>query len=185
MTIHGQHLHNLGRLSKYYEPAMLMLGNTGSAVPGFPTAQEYFAKWVGGAYETLDLDGGDRRLDLNGDIGLSQSHRTVFNLGTIEHVWNTHNAWANALRTVEVGGHFLSHSPVTGYRDHGLHITSAPAIQAFIRKNGFEVVEAWFTSEKMGHILWLAAVKKRHIEALADFEPAWQVYEAGQKKRVT
>lgn len=182
MTIHSQDIPNLGRLSKYFLARMLMLGDTASAVPEFPTAQDYFGRWVGGAYETLDLDGGDLQLDLNGDVGLSQSHQTVFNLGTLEHVWNAHNAWANALRAVAVGAHFLSHSPISGYVDHGLHITSRPAILAFIAKNGFDVVEEWITRRKIGDILWLAAVKRRHIESLADFEPAWQVYEAGQKK---
>ena len=185
MTIQAQHIPDLDRFKPYYAAPLLMLGATGSACPGYATAQDYFGQYVGGGYQTLDLDGGDLALDLNRDLpGLSQAHRTVFNLGTLEHVWNAHNAWANALRAVKVGGHFLTHSPVSGYKDHGLHLTSAPAIRAFVSKNGFTILDDWHTKRPIGDVLWLAAVKERHIEDLADFEPAWQVYEAGQKKAV-
>jgi len=83
---------------------------------------------------------------------------------------------------VEVGGHFLSHSPIKGYENHGLHITTAPAIKAFVTKNGFKILDDWTTKRPVGSILWLAAVKERHI--YDGFEPVWQVYESGQKKAV-
>lgn len=184
MTIHPEHTTPLERFAKYYKPAMLMLGATGSVLPAFPTAHEYFGQWVGDGYEDMDLDGGDLELDLNTDIGLSQTHRTVFNMGTIEHVWNAHNAWANALRAVEVGGCFLTHSPVSGFKNHGLHITSAPAMCAFVSKNGFTILEQWSTTRVPGELIWLAARKDRHIEDLRDYEPATQIYDAGKKKEV-
>ncbi len=190
MTIHPHHEPHLERLGQYMHAPMLMLGATDSAIPEFETAREYFCQWVGNGYQDLDLDGGDLALDLNKNIGLSQSYRTVFNLGTLEHVWNAHNAWANALRAVEVGGHFLSHGPVSGWVNHGLHMTNPEAIWAFISKNGFSVLDDWTSRWKrpngtfQGDVMWLAAVKERHIEELADFEPAWQVYEAGEKKAV-
>ena len=164
---------------------MLMLGKTGMNVPGLTTAASYFSQWIGTEYSDLDLDGGDLGLDLNEDLAdLSQSYGTVFNLGTIEHVWNVHHAWANALRAVRVGGHFLNHSPVSGYHEHGLHLTFAPAIRAFVSKNGFTILDQWTTKRGVGAALWFVAVKKKHIKKLSDFEPAWQVYEEGQKKAV-
>ena len=69
----------------------------------FTGARDYLKPWIGNGYEELDLDGGDLRLDLNKNlVELSQKFDIVFNLGTIEHVWNVHNAWANALRATEV-----------------------------------------------------------------------------------
>lgn len=185
MSIHPEHLEHLGRFEKYYRAPMLMLGATGMEVPGLKTAATFFAQWVGTEYSELDLDGGDLKLDLNKDLAdLSERYGTVFNFGTIEHVWNTHNAWANALRAVRVGGNFLNHSPISGYHEHGLHLTSAPAIRAFVSKNGFVILDEWITSKPVGSALWFAAVKDRHIKKLVDFEPAWQVYEAGKKKAV-
>lgn len=163
---------------------MLMIGATGSAIPGYPTARAFFARWVGeGGYHDLDLDEvADLRLDLNRDLmELAGGYMTVFNLGTIEHVWNAHNAWANAMRAVEVGGHFLSISPI-GRPDHAVHMTSHDAIRAFTSKNGFVIIEdrvrPW---RSRGENLWMVARKERHIERLEDFEPAWQVYSRGKK----
>lgn len=175
---------HLERFAKFYKPPMLALGAARCELPGYPTAAKWFGQWVGGEYQDLDLDGGSLPLDLNTDIGLSQSHQTVFNIGTIEHVWNAHNAWANALRAVKAGGMLLSVGPVDGFKNHGLHTTSEPAIRAFVTKNGFEIVEAWHEKRTPGVNLWFAAVKHRHIERIADYEPAWQVYENGEKKAV-
>ena len=184
MSIHPEHVKHLERFAPYYQAPMLMLGATGSVLPDYPTARAYFERWVGDGYQDLDLDGGDLQLDLNRDIGLLKTHKTVFNLGTLEHVWNAHNAWANAMRAVKVGGHFLSHSPISGYRDHGLHITGALAIRAFVSKNGFTILDQWTDRRPIGDILWLAAKKDRHIKELDGFEPTWQVYDAGKKKDV-
>lgn len=182
--IHSETLPHLERLSRYFAPPMLMLGATGSTISEYPQARDFFARWVGDQYADLDLDDADLRLDLNDDIGRGEEFATVFNLGTIEHVWNVHNAWSNALRMVRVGGYFVSASPILGYLNHGLHLTFAPTIRAFVAKNGFEVVEEFTTRRKVGDNLWLAARKMRHITELADFEPAWQVYEQGAKKAV-
>jgi len=185
MAIHPQHLEHLGQFSKYYQAPMLMLGTTGMYVPGLTTAAAFFGQWIGTEYTELDLDGGDLRLDLNDDLSvLSQRYGTVFNFGTIEHVWNAHNAWANVLRAVRVGGYFLNHSPISGYHEHGLHLTFAPGIRAFVSKNGFDILDEWTTKRNVGAALWFVAVKKEHIKKLSDFEPAWQVYEDGQKKDV-
>ncbi len=185
MSINPQHLEHLGRFGKYYQAPMLMLGATGMNVPGLTTAATYFAQWVGEEYQDLDLDGGDLKLDLNEDLlDLSQCYKTVFNFGTLEHVWNVHYAWANALRAVKVGGHFLNHSPVKGYHQHGLHLTFAPAIRAFVSKNGFAILDEWTAKIEVGTALWFVAVKETHIKKLSDFEPAWQIYQAGKKKQV-
>ena len=51
-----------------YRPKMLMLGAQGCTVPGYPRARDFFANWVGAAYEDLDLADGDLTLDLNADL---------------------------------------------------------------------------------------------------------------------
>lgn len=184
MTIHPHQIEHLERLAPGYRSPMLMLGRQGSTIEGFPTAREYFRQWVD-VYQDLDLDGGDLHLDLNRDSGLDQDYETVFNLGTIEHCWDAHNAWANALRAVTVGGTFISVCPINGWVGHGIHLTHPDAIVAFIAKNGFTIIDCWTTRWKQqGEVMWLRAEKERHIEWLADFEPAWQVYEEGKKKGV-
>ncbi len=195
MAIHPEHLEHLGRFEKYYQAPMLMIGATASAIPEYPIARDYFGQWVGEEYCDLDLDDGDLPLDLNLNhtdhhvrgtdgktkaIRLANAFNTVFNFGTLEHVWDAHAAWSNALKFVKVGGHFLTSSPVDGYRNHGLHITSEPAISAFISKNGFVILDKWITSKAVGKTLWLVARKEWNMNEA--FAPAYQVYEKGKKK---
>ena len=86
-------------------------------------------------YKTIDPDGGDYN-DLTSDLtSLHQTFETVFNLGTIEHIWDAHAAWSNALKLVKVGGYFVGVSPVHGYWRHGIHVTDPVAITTFIKKN--------------------------------------------------
>jgi SAM-dependent methyltransferase len=174
---------DLQRLAQGYRPRMLMLGATESKIPGYPTGRDWFRQFVGEEYDELDLCDGDLRLDLNADLGmLSGKYTSVFNLGTIEHVWDAHRAWCNTLRAVEPGGWFLSHTPVAGwcdglgYLDHGLHLTLRPAILEFVELNGFVIVDQWDTKwRNRGRIMWLRAMKTEHLERIEDFRPPLQV----------
>lgn len=167
----------------YYRPPMLMLGAQESTVVGYPTARQWFRQFVGDRYDDLDMADGSLKLDLNGDlVELSGKYATVFDLGTIEHVWDVHAAYVNALRAVAVGGRFLAHSPVGGWVDqqgrfnHGLHLTRAEAILEFATKNGFAVEEHWFSRFKhRGIVLWLRARKVRHIEDAAGFKAPYRL----------
>lgn len=170
-----------------FQPPMLMLGAQGCTLG--KSARAYFGKWVGKEYQELDLDGGDLQIDLNHDlVELGDNYATVFNLGTLEHVWDLHQAWVNALRAVRVGGVFVTHSPVTGWRDgtgalnHGLHLTLADAIVGFIAKNGFAIRDQWTTQFRdRGKILWLRAEKREHLASRDDFEPPLQAYVRGKR----
>lgn len=176
------HLDRIAALGAFVDP-MLMLGAQGSSTG--QGARETFGRWVGD-YRELDLDGGDLRLDLNADlVEIEGAFGSVFNLGTIEHVWNAHAAWGNALRAVRTGGFLISHGPANGWVGHGIHLTHPEAIAAFVAKNGFTVLDRWTSRwREQGEVVWLVARKERHIGALASFEPAWQVYVAGQKKAI-
>lgn len=163
---------------------MLLLGDQVSRVLCADTAVKFFTAYGAETVTTLDPDYGDLELDLNTDLGMiAGQYDSVFNLGTIEHVWNAHNAWANALRAVKTGGMFASHSPVSDYAGHGIHVTSAVYIQSFIAANGFDVIDAWITREHLGEVLWLAARKVRHIANLTEFSCPQQVYRSGRKSR--
>lgn len=136
----------LERLTPYFQPEMLMLGRQSNTSGWkFPCP-----------YTTLDPDGGDLRIDLNEVIDadgfdvLDKQHgrfQTVFNLGTLEHVWDAHSAYTNAARILKLGGIFINHAPVAGFEGHGVHITSAPFITSFFVLNGFEVLDMFFTTQ--------------------------------------
>lgn len=168
------------RLSQYIKEEFLILGNQESLVGNI----EDFFKVK--SYKTLDLDNGDYKIDLTSDIShLEETFDTVFNIGTLEHIWDTHTAYSNAARLVKQNGYFLSVGPVSGWENHGIHITSSWAILSFFQNNGFEILDNWlidktyqetkFTKKNKGRDieLWFAA---KRIEINKPFVPPTQIF---------
>ena len=187
LAAHWEFHQRLAKLGVLRSP-LLMLGNqaVGPGLPQCGNAAAAFGILGVAEYRTLDLDGGDLRLDLNQDQRtLFRGFATVFNLGTLEHCWDAHTSWANALRAVREGGHFVTVSPIQGYAGHGIHLTDEAAIRSFVLANGFELVEEWNTVEPRGVNLWLAARKIRHTAEIAEFKKPIQAYVGGKKERIT
>ena len=92
MTIINKHLKNYEKYRAYYKSPFLMLGNQATNMTISP--KEYFKV---NDYKTIDPDGGDYN-DLTSDLtSLHETFETVFNLGTIEHIWDAHAAWSLSL----------------------------------------------------------------------------------------
>jgi hypothetical protein len=185
-----EHIPSFNRLAPYMKADMLMLGRqTNTARYAFPCE-----------YKTLDLDGGDFELDLGAEnLGYKPLHdynplderfQTVFNLGTLEHVWDAHTAYVNAASMVAKGGHFLCQAPVAGWEGHAIHITDPVMIQHFFMFNGFEIVESWYTTQAgnpceapkrnggKSMLLWFAA---RRAVLVEHWRKPSQVYKKGVK----
>ena len=176
---HHDRLHELGVLNS----PLLMLGAQTTTFEGMLSARQVFELYGVSEYITLDPDGGSFDLDLNDDLyQLRNRYETVFNLGTIEHVWDAHTAWANALRAVKIDGHFVTVTPVQGWDGHGIHITDLNAIRAFVESNGFEIVDAWAVVEPRGVNYWLAAKKLRHVDEISAYKRPQQRYAGGKKQ---
>lgn len=182
LSEHLAHFELIRRLGVYNEP-FLMLGNqechTGVS------AKEFFEV---DDYTTLDPDGGDIAEDLT-TWTADREYQTVFNLGTIEHIWDAHTAFCNAAAAVAVGGHFIHHGPVGGYEGHGIHVTDWVTTLDFFRGNGFEIVEVWFSRQDGKHIpvprrdngqqiMWMVAKK---VSVVAAFRAPQQVFREGKK----
>ncbi len=132
-----EHFKHYDRLRKYCQSPMLMLGNQANQ-----SAYDF-----GVSYKTLDPDGGTISWDLNKLIPPEwlAKYGTVFNLGTIEHVWDVHSAFVNVIKMLRIKGTYLHEGPVAGYEDHGIHITDWRLIRDFFTMNGFGILESWFT----------------------------------------
>lgn len=167
---------------------MLMLGNQ-QKLAGFDFGRPYL---------TLDPDGGDIRLDLSDESffarnperdHLFERFAVVYNLGTIEHIWNIHQAYVNASRLLKVGGMFLNHAPVSGYEGHGVHVTEWVYLKKFFVLNGYVVKLSHFTKQTgepcfaptrgcgRNTIYWMAAEK---VESVAKFQCPQQIFRDGR-----
>ena len=95
------------------------------------------------ALTTIDLY--DRRADLRYDLNLPvpdaehERYRTVLDIGTLEHLFDTRQCLENCLRMVKTGGHYLLHTAVRGYSRHGLHTFDPDVMVQALELNAFDV----------------------------------------------
>lgn len=164
------------KLRPYYKGDMLMIGNQESTVGDLKT---FFGV---NSYQTLDPDGGDYTHDLTGDVSeFEEKFDCVMDVGTLEHIWDIHTAFCNAVKMVKVGGYFISVHATAHAVGHGVHVTESWAILSFLEKNGFERLDIFQTDDaptlgKDSHInLWSAHRKVQHISN--NFQVPLQIYE--------
>lgn len=172
MAMVGWDVANYTRSKPYTQgKSMLMLGNQfwSSDVP--PHAEIYGTT----EYTTLDLDNGDIQRDLDTDLSdLSESYDVVNNIGTLEHVWNVHQAFGNAAMMVKTGGYYLGTHPTVNFPGHGIHITDRRAIRKFFEHNGFEIKDDWMQDRGAGDwVYWIIAHKLEHRTVFACPKQIW------------
>jgi len=180
MTLIDQHKEHYKRLLPYTEGrSMLMLGAT-TYHPQFNPPKDWFKLT---SYQSMDPQAGDennlQRSLVDDCSDLYESFGVVWNLGTIEHIWDVHTAYSNAAKMVEVGGYYIGHAPCAKYFGHGINVTERLAIKAFFDKNGFEQMDAWETANAYGHIYW--NVHKKVESRLGDLDHPTQVFENNAK----
>lgn len=136
-----------------------------------------------GIHDVSALDPFDPRADLQYDLNLPvpeaeiEKYAVVFDIGCLEHVFDTRQCIENCLRMVKTGGTYVLHTPVSGYFGHGLHVLSPEALTGALRLNGFEVLyERYCTRAGLevadpsigGDVLmWIVARKTRRIDEFA------------------
>jgi hypothetical protein len=107
-----------------------------------------------GLEQVTALDHFDPAADLRYDLNLPvpehehERYRTVYDVGTIEHVFDTRQCFESCARMVAVGGHYFIHTPVKGYFGHGLHTFSPRILVEALKANGFEIVYRQFCSKR-------------------------------------
>ncbi len=195
-----EHIPSFNRLAPYMKADMLMLGRqTNTARYVFPCE-----------YKTLDPDGGDFEMDLGAprvelpfdspafDSPINEMDRhteawqTVFNIGTLEHVWDAHAAFCNAASMVRRNGYFLGQFPVAGWEGHGIHVTDWKMIVAFFDLNGFEIEQRFWTTQAgnpcdeprrnggKSVLFWMAA-RRVMLASSYKWQKPSQVYKKGVK----
>jgi len=90
------------------------------------------------------------RYDMNHPVPEHEHERyqTVYDVGTIEHVFDTRQCLESCMRMTKVGGHYFIHTPVKGYFEHGLHTFDPRVMIRALQMNSFEIVYRQFSSNK-------------------------------------
>ena len=99
-------------------------------------------------------EGADFIHDFNDPIPLSWHQRfdTVFDGGSLEHIFNVPTALANEMNMLKVGGRFLSAVPANNWLGHGFYQFSPELpYRVFTPENGFRMEIAYFTEMRPNH----------------------------------
>ena len=165
----AQHIQQLNRLRKFFAGRMLMLGDQVNTI-GYDFGCEV---------RTVDIHGKpDFLVDLTDPEAWKNlgCFRTVFNLGTLEHIFDAAAAYRNVVKICRQ--YYVGHHPVAGWEGHGIHVTSPDAILKFFELNGFKVLDAFTTTQEgepcMGPVrncgksitLWFAAEKLESVDVI-------------------
>jgi hypothetical protein len=167
-VIADRHIPHHERMASHnaFQNPMLALGALECRIKGIDSSRQYFEQYGVTDYTELDLfNDSDLPYDLNYPLSPMSlnKYNTVYNGGTIEHVWNAHQAWVTAISAVRVGGFFLNHSPSFGWREHGIHNTNQKFILSFLELNGFDIIDSWTATNwiKKGREVLHIVAKKR------------------------
>lgn len=142
-----------------------------------PTLQDILHAYGGKNVQTLDAF--DARADIRHDMnlplgeGFSERYRTIIDIGSLEHVFDTRQCLANLFKMLKVGGHILLHVPCNGYCDHGFHTFSPACITGALECNGFAIQYLKFSSRdgfeladpaiSANSLLWVVAQKNAEL----------------------
>jgi hypothetical protein len=112
--------------------------------------------------------------DMNIPLAVPRSQRwsCVFDGGSLEHIFNFPQAVKNCLEVTEVGGHFISITPWSGWSGHGFYQFCPELFYRILsHENGFQVERMLFQKGKrwyhigdpklLGHRLELQSSERR------------------------
>jgi hypothetical protein len=146
-----------------------------------------------GATSVMVLDYLDPRADIQHDMNMPipQEHYerfgTLIDIGCLEHVFDTAQCLENCMRMVRTYGHFVLHTTVNGFFNHGFHVFNPDALVSAFRVNGFTVLRQHFSDEAgkvvpdpsvpTNVIAWLVARKDRPMQKfVCPQQEKWDAY---------
>jgi len=92
--------------------------------------------------DASDYESADHVLDLN-QVETPPEYcdrwDTIFDGGTVEHIFNVPNALANLGRMVKVGGRIVHIAPSSNHIDHGFYMFSPTLFWDYYKANGYDV----------------------------------------------
>ena len=160
MVLHSRHLEfykEIFQIPDFVAEPVLTIGFQDMGGEDFP--QDFAFRNVGDLFRargttdvtTLDLfdDRADLRYDLNLPVPEEEHERygLVFDIGSIEHLFDTRQCLENCLRMVKEGGHYFVMTAVKGYVRHGFHTFHPDVLRRALVGNGFEISYLRYTSK--------------------------------------
>lgn len=128
---------------------------------------------------TLDLfdSRADLQYDMNQPVPESEHEKygTIIDIGCLEHLFDTAQCLENCIRMLRPGGHYLLHTPVNGYFQHGLHVFNPQGLVDCFTANGLTLVYLKYSTSggkpivdpgrSANSIIWMVGRKDSHVRA--------------------
>jgi hypothetical protein len=143
-------------------------------------------------FETLDFfdNRATFKYDLNLPIpkNLNNKYKTLIDIGSIEHIFDTKEVLKNYIKMLKIEGILFIHTPINGYFQHGLYTFNPDLLVDAMKLNGFKIVYKKYSTVKGTQIkdpllgknvlIWLVAKKMKNI---TKFIPPQQVSEYSEE----
>ncbi|MEY3479516.1 MAG: hypothetical protein RIQ71_291 [Verrucomicrobiota bacterium] len=141
----------LGRQHLYMSPGELRRTNAEYIQKGSDDkCRDLFASLGARVIDAIDAsgyEGANIIHDMNIPLDVPQSQRwsCVFDGGSLEHIFNFPQAIKNCLEVTEVGGHFISITPWSGWAGHGFYQFCPELFYRILsHENGFQIERMLF-----------------------------------------
>ena len=120
--------------------------------------------------DVSDYENPDFVLDLNEPVGAKYENRfdVIFDIGTLEHVFDVPTALESIVRMLKPGGCVILGYPVSNFIDHGFYSFSPTLLFDFFAANGFGDFSCYFT-EGSCHNLYLKSKVYKYIGVEGQF----------------
>jgi len=154
-----------------------------------------------GLKDVSTLDYFDPKADIRHDLNKPISKRyqnkfkVLFDMGSIEHVFDTRQCLENYFKMIKKNGLFVLVTGINGYYGHGIHVFSPEALKEALKLNGFKIIYSQYatsTGRKMDHVdtkknmlIWIVARKTKNTgkNFLVPQQIKWErKYKKGQQR---
>lgn len=105
-------------------------------------------------WDADELDLHDPRANIVHDLNegvvweICRRYDVVFDIGSLEHVANSHKALETYLLMLKPGGKLMLLTPIKGYYDHGFHTFSHEYIASTMAANRMPVEHVWYLDKR-------------------------------------
>lgn len=136
---------------------------------GKPPYAEGLFNYLGGqevhSIDNSDYENATHIHDMNDPISEENKsqYSTVFDSGSLEHIFNFPTAIKNCMEMITIGGHYLSITPANNFMGHGFYQFSPDLFfRIFTKDNGFKI-ENVFIVEKQHKSQWHTVIDPKDI----------------------
>ncbi len=163
----------------------------------FLTLEDVFLSFGLSDFSAIDIfdQRASLKYDLNKPVPKNEHNKynLVFDLGTIEHIFDTRQCIENYFKMTKVGGMLFIHTCVSGYFRHGMHVFNPALLLQAMLLNNFEIKYFKYSTvdgalrkkvnQREDTLIWLVGLKKKNLKNMRIPQQSWEKINRISSKR--